>query len=315
MITIQQTRGRDIEEIKPELVPVRGQMIIDTAERNFKVGDGETDLLMLPWWLHKPPKEVDGGVVELLYPDGIDVDINEIELHKYAHFDGRTAVKLADVSVSINYFTTSCEADSDYDNTDYDIRYVYYATAGNSLAMSDAGGYFLRVYLMENGRIPKIYADSIGNTSGIAEIDKVTSGIRNTSRSGFKEIKKWKQTIGTGYRPFGSLGISNYSTSYDSTFGKITGAAYDDNNNYWPRFCNVPIGSYPFYLGCAPDSDKGFRGRIGAVYINDYNWITKTSNKFNNFATPAIYKGINGIYCYSNGKFYTPYKGAITISD
>lgn len=64
MITIQQTRGREIEEIKPELVPVRGQMIIDTAERNFKVGDGETDLKTLPWWLHKPPKEVDGGVVE-----------------------------------------------------------------------------------------------------------------------------------------------------------------------------------------------------------------------------------------------------------
>lgn len=64
MITIQQTRGRGIEEIKPELVPVRGQMILDTAERNFKVGDGETELLTLPWWLHKPPKEVDGGVVE-----------------------------------------------------------------------------------------------------------------------------------------------------------------------------------------------------------------------------------------------------------
>lgn len=65
MITIQQTRGNNIEAVKPELVPVRGQMIIDTAERNFKVGDGETDLLTLPWWIRaKRPSGVDGGVVE-----------------------------------------------------------------------------------------------------------------------------------------------------------------------------------------------------------------------------------------------------------
>lgn len=117
MITIQQTRGREIEEIKPELVPVRGQMIIDTAERNFKVGDGETELLTLPWWLHKPPKIADGGVVEYS-GDG---------RYEHVHLNGRSYF-LTDYNISLS---SSYDAEFSIDKPDADIEMPVF---GNSVS-------------------------------------------------------------------------------------------------------------------------------------------------------------------------------------
>lgn len=274
MITIQQTRGREIEEIKPELVPVRGQMIIDTAERNFKVGDGETELLTLPWWLHKPPKEVDGGVVVWTPPPTPPQDGR----YEYIHLDGKSYVSTS-YSLSKTAIVDTCFS-IDKPNSD-----TYMCLCSNNVKYNASNrAPIIRCQIVLPNTVNIYFTYAKPNGRGGATTDTKTFTIPNF-KFGEKVVINTSSTMYTT--------VSHDGRSYNSRISIYNNSLSGSSSD------GVSLVSTKMNIGCIPISSgmgEYFKGNI--YYILYKKWYTNPSSGFidEGYIVPERQDGKPGIY-------------------